>query len=82
MVAGDGGIEGIDLLIRAFPEASVGVADNDVRERTRPDACGQAESARMPWRNLAKFARSGNVRIICGPAFGAAIERLAKRAAL
>jgi hypothetical protein len=29
MVAGDGGIEGVDLLIQAFPEASVGVAGND-----------------------------------------------------
>jgi hypothetical protein len=29
MVAGGGGVEGADLLIEAFGEASVGVADNE-----------------------------------------------------
>jgi hypothetical protein len=29
MVAGDGDVEGADLLVKAFGEASVGVADSD-----------------------------------------------------
>ena len=29
MVAGGGGVKGADLLIKAFPQASVGAADND-----------------------------------------------------
>lgn len=29
MVAGDGGVEGADLLTKAFPQASVGLAGNE-----------------------------------------------------
>jgi len=29
MVAGDGGIEGVDLFVEAFGEAGVGVGDNE-----------------------------------------------------